>query len=142
MIRILLAEDQPMLREAIAALLTLEGDLEIIAEVGRGDEVLETALVSRPEVALLGIEMPGCDGITAAAHLHKQLPECRVLILTTFVTPGHLRRAMQSSVAGFLFKDTPSSQLATAIRRAMAGERIIDPKLARAALSEDYHPLT
>lgn len=142
MIRVLLAEDQAMVRGALAALLALEGDIEIAAEVGRGDEVVAAALATRPDVALLDIEMPGCDGITAAAALHAQLPECRALILTTFGRPGYLRKAMESGVVGFLLKDAPSAQLATAIRRAVAGERIVDPVLAMAALSEGNNPLT
>ena len=142
MIRVLLAEDQAMVRGALAALLTLEGDIEIVAEVGRGDEVAAVALATKPDVALLDIEMPGCDGITAAAALHAKLPSCRVLILTTFGRPGYLRKAMESGVVGFLLKDAPSAQLATAIRRAMAGERIVDPTLAMAALSEGNNPLT
>jgi two-component system response regulator DesR len=142
MIRVLLAEDQAMVRGALAALLALEGDIEIVAEVGRGDEVTTFALATRPDVALLDIEMPGCDGITAAAALHSKLPSCRVLILTTFGRPGYLRKAMESGVVGFLLKDAPSAQLATAIRRAVAGERIVDPTLAMAALSEGNNPLT
>jgi two-component system, NarL family, response regulator DesR len=142
MIRVLLAEDQAMVRGALAALLALEGDIEIVAEVARGDEVVPAALVARPDVALLDIEMPGCDGLTAASELHAQLPTCRVLILTTFGRPGYLRRAMESGVVGFLLKDAPAAQLAAAIRRAMAGERIVDPALAAAALSEGSNPLT
>jgi two-component system, NarL family, response regulator DesR len=142
MIRVLLAEDQAMVRGALAALLVLEGDIEIVAEVGRGDEVLTVALATKPDVALLDIEMPGLDGISAAAALHSKLPSCRVLILTTFGRPGYLRKAMESGVVGFLLKDAPSAQLATAIRRAMAGERIVDPTLAMAALSEGNNPLT
>ncbi len=142
MICVLLAEDQAMVRGALAALLALEGDIEIVAEVGRGDEVATVALATRPDVALLDIEMPGSDGITAAAALHAKLPSCRVLILTTFGRPGYLRKAMESGVVGFLLKDAPSAQLATAIRRAMAGERIVDPTLAMAALSEGNNPLT
>src|SRR5579872_2716498 len=142
MIRVLLAEDQAMVRGALAALLTLEGDIEIVAEVGRGDEVAVVARAIKPDVALLDIEMPGCDGITAAAELHAQLPTCRVLILTSFGRPGYLRKAMESGVVGFLLKDAPSTQLATAIRRAVAGERIVDPTLAMAALSEGNNPLT
>ncbi len=142
MIRVLLAEDQAMVRGALAALLALEGDIEIIAEVGRGDEVVTVALATKPDVALLDIDMPGCDGITAAAALHAQLPSCRVLILTTFGRPGYLRKAMESGVVGFLLKDAPSAQLATAIRRAVAGERIVDPSLAMTALSEGNNPLT
>lgn len=142
MIRVLLAEDQAMVRGALAALLTLEGDIEIVAEVGRGDEVVPKALTTQPDVALLDIEMPGCDGLTAAGALHTQLPSCRVMILTTFGRPGYLRQAMQSGVVGFLLKDAPATQLATAIRRAVAGERIIDPGLAMSALSEGNNPLT
>lgn len=142
MIRVLLAEDQAMVRGALAALLALEGDIEIVAEVGRGDEVLAAALAARPDVALLDIEMPGGDGISAAADLHSQQPACRVLILTTFGRPGYLRRAMASGVVGFLLKDAPAAQLATAIRRAVAGERVVDPDLAMAALSEGENPLT
>lgn len=142
MIRVLLAEDQAMVRGALAALLTLEEDIEIVTEVGRGDEVVEAAKTSLPDVALLDIEMPGCDGIAAAAALHKELPACRILILTTFGRPGYLRQAMQSGVVGFLLKDAPSAQLATAIRRAMSGERVVDPTLAMAALSDGHNPLT
>jgi len=142
MIRVLLAEDQAMVRGALAALLTLEGDIEIVAEVGNGNDVVPSALTAKPDVALLDIEMPGCDGITAAAALHAQLPSCRILILTTFGRPGYLRKAMESGVVGFLLKDAPSAQLATAIRRAVAGERVVDPTLAMAALSEGNNPLT
>jgi two-component system, NarL family, response regulator DesR len=131
-----------MVRGALAALLTLEGDIEIVSEVGRGDEVAQAALTTKPDVALLDIEMPGCDGLTAASALHTQLPSCKVMILTTFGRPGYLRQAMQSGVVGFLLKDAPATQLATAIRRAMSGERIIDPGLAMAALSEGNNPLT
>ncbi len=142
MIRILLAEDQAMVRGALAALLTLEGDIEIIAEVGRGDEVVTVALATKPDVALLDIEMPGCDGLTAAAALHAQYPQCRVLILTTFGRPGYLRQAMEGGVVGFLLKDSPAAQLATAIRRVVAGERVVDPSLAMMALSDGNNPLT
>jgi two-component system, NarL family, response regulator DesR len=142
MIRVLLAEDQAMVRGALAALLALEGDIEIVAEVARGDEVVPAARIAQPDVALLDIEMPGCDGLTAAADLHAQLPSCRVLMLTTFGRPGYLRRAMESGVVGFLLKDAPATQLAAAIRRAMAGERVVDPVLATAALSDGNSPLT
>ena len=142
MIRVLLAEDQGMVRGALMALLNREQDISIVAEVGRGDEVLAAALGARPDVALLDIEMPGATGIEAAAELHAQLPACKVLILTTFGRPGYLRRAMEHGVVGFLVKDAPAAQLATAIRRAMAGERVVDPVLAAAALSEGDNPLT
>lgn len=142
MIRVLLAEDQAMVRGALAALLALEGDIEIVAEVSRGDEVVSAALAAQPDVALLDVEMPGCDGLTAAALLRRELPSCRVLILTTFGRPGYLRRAMEGGVVGFLLKDAPSAQLAAAIRRVMAGERVVDPALAAMALSEGNNPLT
>jgi two-component system, NarL family, response regulator DesR len=141
MIRVLLAEDQAMVRGALAALLTLEGDIEVIAEIGRGDEVVTVARATLPDVALLDIEMPGCDGLTVAATLRAQVPACRVLVLTTFGRPGYLRQAMESGVVGFLLKDAPSAQLATAIRRIIAGERVVDPALAMTALSEGDNPL-
>ena len=142
MIRILLAEDQAMVRGALAALLALEPDMEIVAEVARGDEVVAAALAAQPDVALLDVEMPGADGLTAAAEVRAKLPTCRILILTTFGRPGYLRRAMESGVVGFLLKDAPAAQLAAAIRRAMAGERVVDPMLAVSALSEGVSPLT
>jgi two-component system response regulator DesR len=142
MIRVLLAEDQAMVRGALAALLELEGDIQIVAQVGRADEVVEQALAAQPDVALLDIEMPGGDGLESAANLRQALPTCRTLILTTFGRPGYLRRAMESGAVGFLLKDAPAAQLATAIRRAVAGERIVDPALASAALSDGNNPLT
>jgi two-component system response regulator DesR len=142
MIRLLLAEDQGMVRGALSALLSLEDDFTIVGAVGRGDEVLPTALTTKPDVALLDIEMPGKDGLAAAAELHEQLPSCRVIILTTFGRPGYLRRAMESGAVGFLVKDAPSAQLAVAIRRVVAGERVVDPALAASALSEGNNPLT
>src|SRR5215203_1333781 len=141
-VRVLLAEDQAMVRGALSALLSLEEDIDIVAEVSRGDEVLSAALDTLPDVALLDIEMPGGDGLEAAAVLHEQLPSCRVIILTTFGRAGYLRRAMESGAAGFLLKDAPASELAKAIHRAMNGERIVDPDLAAAALSEGDSPLT
>jgi len=142
MIRILLADDQAIVRGAIAALLRLEKDMEVVAEVGRADEVLKAGLEKKPDVALLDIEMPGGDGLSAAAQLREKLPSCRVLMLTTFGRPGYLRRAMEGGAVGFLTKDTPAAQLASAIRRAVAGERVIDPQLAIDALSEGDNPLT
>jgi two-component system response regulator DesR len=142
MIRVLLAEDQAMVRGALGALLTLEGDFELVAEVSRGDEVVPAALAARPDVALLDIEMPGIDGLEAAAALRQALPGCRVLILTTFGRPGYLRRAVESGVAGFIVKDAPATELADAIRRVTRGERVIDPNLALAALDEGNNPLT
>lgn len=131
-----------MVRGALTALLAMEGDIEVVAEVARGDQVVEAALDCRPEVALLDIEMPGLDGLTAAAALHERVPSCRILILTTFGRPGFLRRAMESGAAGFLLKDAPAHELAIAIRRTVAGERVVDPGLAAAALSEGLSPLS
>jgi len=142
MIRVLLAEDQGTVRDALEILLGLQPDIEIVAAVARGDEVVGAAIVARPDVAVLDIEMPGLDGLEAAAQLRQRLPACKVLILTTFGRPGYLRRAMQSGVVGFLVKEAPAAQLAIAIRRAVAGERVIDPALAAAALSEGDSPHT
>jgi two-component system, NarL family, response regulator DesR len=141
-VRVLLAEDQAMVRGALSALLTLEDDIEIVAEASRGDEVLPAALDTLPDVALLDIEMPGGDGLEAAAVLHERLPSCLVVILTTFGRSGYLKRAMESGAVGFLLKDAPASELAEAIRSAMKGERVVDPALAAAALSEGDNPLT
>ena len=141
-IRVLLAEDQALVRGALAALLGLQPDIEVVAEVGRGDEVIAAALTARPDVALLDIEMPGCDGLAAAAALREQMPTCRVLILTTFGRAGYLRRALESGAAGFLLKDSPAAELASAIRRAIDGERIVDPALALTALGAGPNPLT
>jgi two-component system response regulator DesR len=141
-IRVLLAEDQAMVRGALAALLRLEPDLDVVAEVSEGNEVLPAALKSQPDVALLDIEMPGGDGLSAAQTLSKNLPSCRAVILTTFGRSGYLRRAMESGAVGFLLKDAPADQLAIAIRRVMAGERVVDPELALSALSDGDNPLT
>ncbi len=142
MIRVLLAEDQAMVRGALTALLRLDGNFEVVAEVARGDEVVAAALKTQPDVALLDIEMPGGDGLSAAQALHERLPTCRILILTTFGRSGYLRQAMESGAVGFLLKDAPAAELATAIRRVMAGERVVDPDLALTALSEGENPLT
>ncbi len=142
MIRVLLAEDQGMVRGALASLLEMEPDIEVVGQVSRGDEVVQQALSVGPDIALLDIEMPGMSGLEAAAALRRALPDCHVLILTTFGRPGYLRRAMEGGAAGFLLKDAPASELASAIRRAVAGERIVDPGLAAAALSEGESPLT
>ena len=147
MTRLLLAEDQAMIREALATLLDLEADLEVVATVGRGDEVLgalaEAERAGRPvQVALLDIEMPGIDGICAAERAHAAYPGLRIVILTTFGRPGFLRRAMEAGASAFLVKDAPAAQLADAIRRVVAGERVIDPDLAAAALADGVNPLT
>ena len=141
-IRVMIAEDQAMVRGALAALLALEEDIEIVAEAARADEVLPAALDALPDVALLDIEMPGGDGLSAAAALKERLASCRVIILTTFGRAGYLRRAMESGAVGFLLKDAPASELASAIRRVMEGERVVDPALAASALSEGESPLT
>ena len=142
MIRVLLAEDQAMVRGALAALLGREQDIEVVAEVARGDEVVQAALATQPDVALLDIEMPGGDGLAAAQALQKARPSCRSVILTTFGRSGYLRRAMESGALGFLLKDAPAAELAVALRRVMAGERVVDPELALSALSEGNNPLT
>jgi two-component system, NarL family, response regulator DesR len=141
-IRVLLAEDQNLVREALAALLSLEDDIEVVAQVARGDEVAGAAAESKADVALLDIEMPGMDGLAAAAELRRASPGVKIVILTTFGRPGFLRRAMESGVSGFIVKDSPGSKLAGTVRRAVAGERVIDPDLAVAALSEGVNPLT
>jgi len=142
MIRVLLAEDQGMMRGALALLLGLEPDIEVVTEVATGAEVVAEAVRVRPDVALLDIEMPGVDGLTAAAELRQRLPGCKVLILTTFGRPGYLRRAMESGASGFLVKDAPVQELASAVRRVLKGERVVDPALAAAALSVGPNPLT
>jgi two-component system response regulator DesR len=141
-IRVLLAEDQGMVRGALATLLGLEEDIEVVAQCSRGDEVVAAAQRSNPDVALLDIEMPGLDGLSAAALLHSALPACTIIILTTFGRPGYLRRAMEAGATGFVVKDGPADQLAVSIRRAVAGERVLDTALAAAALSDGSNPLT
>jgi len=141
-IRVLVAEDQTMVRGALRALLDLEDDLEVVAEVGRGDEVVDAAREHRPDVALLDIEMPGGDGLEAARALAAAVPGCRAVVLTTFGRPGFLRRAMEVGASGFLVKDAPVADLARAIRAVMAGERVIDRDLAAAALAIGATPLS
>ena len=142
MIRVLLAEDQAMIREALAALLSFEDDFEVVAKVGRGDEVTAAAKDAKPDVALLDIEMPGADGLTAAAALRRECPGIKIIILTTFGRPGYLRRAMESGASGFIVKDSPADKLVRTIRDVLAGQRVIDPDLAAAALAEGASPLT
>jgi two-component system response regulator DesR len=141
-IRVLLAEDQAMIREALAALLSFEEDIEVVVQVGRGDEVASAAAEARPDVALLDIEMPGLDGLTAAAALHRAHPDTKIVILTTFGRPGYLRRAMESGVSGFIVKDSPAGKLARTIRDVRDGKKVIDPDLAAAALTAGASPLT
>ncbi|TMF12740.1 MAG: response regulator transcription factor [Chloroflexi bacterium] len=142
MIRVLIAEDQLLLREALADILARYEDLRVVAQVGRGDEVLAAALQTEPDVALLDIEMPGMDGLTAAGQLHDRLPNCHALILTVFGRPGYLRRALDQGAIGFVLKDASPSMLVDAVRRTAAGERVIDPQLAVATLEQGENPLT
>lgn len=142
MIRLLLADDQALVRGALAALLNLETDLTVVAQVGRGDEVLETARATGADVCLLDIEMPGADGIEVTALLHRELPSVRTLIVTTFGRPGYLRRAIEAGASGFVVKDTPAAELADAVRRVHAGLRVIDPTLATESLTAGDNPLT
>jgi two-component system response regulator DesR len=141
-IRLLLADDQALVRDALRALLELQDDFCVVASVGRGDEVVDAALEHRPDVALLDIEMPGLDGLAAAAVLAAQMPDCRVIILTTFGRAGYLRRAMEAGAVGFVVKDAPAEALADAIRRVQAGDHVIDPALAAATLAAGESPLT
>jgi two-component system, NarL family, response regulator DesR len=141
-IRLLLADDQELIRVALCSLLNLEDDFEVVASVGRGDEIVEAAEAGRPDVALLDIEMPGLDGLAAAAVLRTQFPACRVVMLTTFGRAGYLRRAMEAGAVGFVVKDSPADVLADAIRRVRAGERVVDPALAVATLAAGESPLT
>lgn len=141
-IRVLLAEDQGMMRGALALLLGMEADIEVVAQVSAGDEIVGAALTHRPDVALLDIELPGRSGLDAAAELRERVPGCRVLILTTFGRPGYLRRAMEAGAAGFLVKDGPVEELAGTIRRVLDGDTVVDPALAAAALSAGPSPLT
>jgi two-component system, NarL family, response regulator DesR len=142
MIRVLIAEDQGMMRDALALLLGMEADIEIVATVDSGDRVLAAGLEARPDVALLDIEMPGKSGLDVAAELRAKLASCKVLILTTFARPGYLRRAMEAGARGFLAKDGPVEELADAIRKVIAGRQVIDPTLAAAALAAGPNPLT
>lgn len=142
MIRILLADDQNLVRAALATMLDLEADLEVVAQVARGDEVVPAAVAARPDVALLDIEMPGLDGLAAAAALQQAMPDCRTIILTAFGRPGYLRRGMEAGAAGFVVKDAPPEQLVDAVRRVARGERVVDPALAAATLAGGASPLT
>jgi two-component system, NarL family, response regulator DesR len=141
-IRVLLAEDQLMFRTAVRRLLELEGDIEVVAEVARGDELVAAALATRPDVAVVDIEMPTQDGISAASELRRSMPSCRTLILTMYGRPGFVQRAMEGGVAGFVLKDAPVEVLAAAIRRCAAGESVVDPTLAARALRAGPCPLS
>lgn len=142
MIRILLADDQTLVRGALAAMLGLEADMEVVAEVGTGDEVVPAALRTNPDVALLDVQMPGKDGLTAAAELRAALPSCKVVMCTTFGRPGYLSRALAAGAAGFVVKDAPPEQLVEAVRRVQSGLRVVDPSLAAESLATGQSPLT
>ncbi|MGB3184795.1 MAG: response regulator transcription factor [Ornithinimicrobium sp.] len=142
MIRLLLADDQALVRGALAALLGLERDLEVVAQVGRGDEVVAAALSSHAQVALVDVEMPGLDGIEACRELSAHAPEVRSLVVTTFGRPGYLRRAIDAGASGFVVKDTPATELAQAVRRVHSGMRVVDPSLATESLLGGANPLT
>ncbi|MEV4099641.1 response regulator transcription factor [Nonomuraea sp. NPDC049649] len=142
MIRVMLAEDQSMVRGALASLLGLEPDIEVVGEAGDGEEAVAVAAAKRPDIALLDIEMPGGGGIAAAERIRAAVPGCRVMILTTFGRPGYLRTAMEAGAVAFLVKDSPARELAAAIRRVRDGERVIDPDLAAAALTAGPNPLS
>ena len=141
-IRLLLADDQALVRGALAALLNLERDLQVVAEVGRGDEVASAVAAHDVDVCLLDIEMPGLDGIAVAEQLREQGAAARSLIVTTFDRPGYLRRAMDAGASGFVVKDTPATELAEAVRRVHAGLRVVDPTLAAESLTGGPNPLT
>jgi two-component system response regulator DesR len=141
-IRILLAEDTAILRDTLVAVLELQPDLEVVAQLARGDEIVQAALDTRPQVAVLDIDLPGTDGVTAAACLHTQLPDCRVLILTAHAQPKNLRLALAAHVSGFLPKDIPAADLIHAIREIAAGSRVLDSATALAALESRPSPLT
>jgi len=141
-IKVLIAEDMHLIRGALVALLSLEDDMEVVAELERGDVIVDTALRTRPDVAVLDIDLPGLDGLTAAGRLFDELPECRALILTGLSQPGHLLRALKVHVRGFIVKDAPADALADGIRRVAAGQRVIDPDLVAAALETGVSPLT
>ena len=141
-VRVLLADDQALVRGALAALLDLEPDLEVVAEIGRGDELVAAVREHAVDVALVDVQMPGADGISATAQLHREVPGCRVLVVTTFGRPGYLRRALDAGAAGFVVKDTPARQLADAVRRVHAGLRVVDPVLAAETLTTGDTPLS
>ncbi|MFI9808900.1 DNA-binding response regulator [Streptomyces sp. NPDC052301] len=141
-IRILLAEDMHMVRGALVTLLELEPDLEVVGVVDKGDLIVPTALKCRPDVAIMDVDLPNMDGLTAAELLHQQLPECRALMMTGVGRPSYLRRAMSARVAGFLLKDSPSEQLAQAVREVAAGRRVINPQLAMSAWDIGDNPLS
>ncbi|WP_061294946.1 response regulator transcription factor [Herbidospora cretacea] len=142
MIRVLLADDQALVRGALAAMLNLEPDITVVAQVGSGDEVLAAARATSPDLALLDVQMPGKDGLTVAEELHRELPDCRVLVCTTFGRPGYLTRAMAAGASGFIVKDASPEELADAVRKVHRGIRVVDPTLATESLVYGINPLT
>jgi two-component system response regulator DesR len=143
MIRLVLADDQALVRGALAALLSLEGDLEVVGEAGDGQAAIDLATAQRPDVVLMDVDMPHVDGITATAAISALPPPTpRILIVTTFGRPGYLRRALQAGASGFVVKDTPAARLADAVRRIQAGLRVVDPQLATDSLLTGDSPLT
>ncbi|WP_410589888.1 DNA-binding response regulator [Amycolatopsis sp. lyj-23] len=142
MIKVLLAEDMHMVRGALVALLNLESDIEVVAEVSSGDQILPAAKAAQPDVAIIDIDLPGKDGLSAAIEIHESLPACHTLILTSLGRPGTVRRALDAKVNGFLLKDAPSDKLANAVRSVAIGRRVIDSELALAAWETDDCPLT
>jgi two-component system, NarL family, response regulator DesR len=141
-IKLLLAEDVKMLRAALVSLLEFEEDLDVVVDLGRGDEIVGAALKHNPDVAIIDIDLPGIDGLTAAADLHERMPACRTLILTSFGRPGTLRRALEAHVSGFILKDAPPATLVAAVRDIHAGRRVIDPQLAMATWDSSENPLS
>ncbi|KIH98817.1 MerR family transcriptional regulator [Streptomonospora alba] len=142
MIRVLLADDQALVRGALASMLNLESDITVVAHVGSGEEVLPAAKDARPDVALIDIQMPGKDGLAASAELHSALPDCRILICTTFGRPGYLARAMSAGATGFVVKDAPPEELGKAVRKVARGIKVVDPALATESLIHGINPLT
>jgi two-component system response regulator DesR len=142
MIRVLIAEDLHLIRGALVALLSLEDDMDVVAELDRGDRIVSVAMRTRPDVAVLDIDLPGMDGLSAAQELHERLPECQTLVLTGLGQPGNLLRALKVHVRGFIVKDAPAAALAEGVRRVHAGERVIDPDLIASALETGASPLT
>lgn len=142
MIRVLIAEDQHLIRGALVALLSLEQDMQVVAQLERGDEIVSTAVREQPDVAVVDIDLPGMDGLTAAEELYTNVPNCRTLVLTGLSQPGLLLRALRVHVRGFIVKDAPAETLADGVRRVHAGDRVIDPDLIAAALETGTSPLT
>lgn len=142
MIKVLLADDQALVRGALASMLGLEPDIEVVAEAADGAAVLPAARRTRPDVILLDVQMPGADGLDVAAALHAELPACRVVICTTFGRPGYYARAMAAGAVGFVVKDAPPEHLVDAVRRVHAGLRVVDPMLAAQSRASGPNPLS